>query len=147
MPDDTPAPPLSDELRALDPDAAPPPADDNASPGDAGLQPPAAALSLEDAAQLARVGVDWVLDAAVAQYPVLVYPEATRDRAAQLAGAVLAKYDVLKWAGRWREEFALGLFVAGLAWESYQRVQAAKPAPPVTDQAPPAPAQSPVAGS
>jgi len=136
MPDDSAAPPVSDELRALDPDAAPPPPGDNAIPGDAGLAPPAAALSREDAAQLARVGVDWVLDAAVKQYPVLVYPEATRDRAAQLAGAVLAKYDVLKWAGRWREEFALGMFAAGLAWESYQRVQAAKPAPPVTDQAP-----------
>jgi hypothetical protein len=142
-PDDTGAP-IPDDLRDLDPRGA----GDTAAPGDGGLPPPRievpppeGALSKEDAARFARLGIDWILAAVCRQYPVLVYPEETRERAAQLAGAVLAKYDVLSWAAKWRAEFELGIFVAALAWESYQRVQAAQRAPAVggvTDQAPPA---------
>ena len=113
-------------------------ADPTAAPGDAGLGAELphveARMSREEADALARLGLDWVLDAACQQYPVLSYPEQTRARGAQLAGAVLVKYDVLAWAGRWRAELEFGVFVAGLAWGSYQQVQRAK-AGAVSDQA------------
>jgi hypothetical protein len=151
MPPNDSAAALSPELRALDPSRAPPAAADNGITGDAGLgiASPSGALTREDAARLARLGVDWILDAACNQYPVLAYPEPTRERAAQLTGAVLAKYDVLSWVARWREEFALGAFLAGLAWESYKIVQAAKGAAAagVMDQAPAASAPSQPAAS
>jgi hypothetical protein len=151
MPPNDGAVPISDELRALDPSRSPPLAGDNGIGGDAGLGlvPPSGALSREDAARLARLGVDWILDAACKQYPVLAYPEPMRERAAQLTGAVLAKYDVMSWAASWREEFALGAFLAGLAWESYKIVQAAKGAAAagVMDQAPAASAPSQPAAS
>lgn len=82
-----------------------------------------------DAALVARIGVDWILDALQKQYPVLGYPEPIRERAASLSGAVMAKHDVLSWLKRWREEFELGMFLAGLAWESYKTIQKPKAAP------------------
>jgi len=122
---------VSDELRALDPALRLPGAEavtDQAPPAPGAS--PVGALSPEDAARLARLGVDWILAAVVKQYPVLSYPEETRARAAQLAGAVLAKYDVLSWLVKWRAEFELGAFLAGVAWESYKVVQRSKqPAP------------------
>jgi hypothetical protein len=130
-------PPVSDELRSLDPSA-------EAGPAAAtGLPPPAAGMSKADAAALARLGLDWVLAAVTRQYPVLSYSEETRARGAELAAAVLIKYDVIAWAGRWRAEFELGLFVAGFSWESYQKIQAAKAAPPADSP----PADSPPADS
>jgi hypothetical protein len=83
-------------------------------------------MSREDADALARMGLDWILDAVTAQYPVLKYPEDVRARGSTLAGAVLVKYDVLAWAGRWRAEFELGAFLAGLAWGSWRTLQAAQ---------------------
>ena len=125
-PDDSaaPAPAPSPELEAVAAkieagaaDAPPPGA--QSAPG-AELPDVELGMSREDADVLARLGVDWIAAAVVRQYPVLVYPEETRARAARLAGAVLVKYDVMKWAGRWRAEFELGAFLAGVAWQSYQ---------------------------
>lgn len=126
-------------------------ADATAAAGDAGLGAElprvASAVSRDQADALARMGLDWILDGASRQYPVLSYPEATRARGARLGGAVLVKYDVLAWAGRWRAEFEFGAFVAGLAWESYRLVQRARVSQPVTDQAPAAAGTSPPAAS
>ena len=101
-------------------------------------------LTAEDAARFARLGLDWVVAAAIKQYPELdtppIFTEATRERGALLAGAVIAKRDLPGFLAKWKEELQLGMFLAGVAWESYQRVQASARAAPKPDAAAEAPA-------
>lgn len=144
-------PPLSPELAAAvaDIEKPPPPPPDSPAPGATSPVAPGA-MSQEDAARFARAGIDWVAVALVNQYPALAQPpavgladEATRERAAQLAGAVVAKRNLPDFLERWKEEFFLGVFLAGVAWESYKRIQAAASAPkpdaPADEGAPAAP--------
>jgi len=146
--DAAPAAPVDPELAALDPGNTP--GLDDPAPGAApgvsdqagaapGASQPASPDARRDAALVARMGIDWIIAAVVRQYPVLSYPEATRERAADLAGAVLAKHDLFGWLAKWREEFQLGAFVVGIAWQSYQVVQKAKATPPPVND-PPKPA-------
>lgn len=140
------APKPSDELAAAAAAMGGPAESAGAAPGGgAGVTDQAAPAAGEsrpgavEAALLARMGVDWIAAAVTRQYPVLSYPEATRERAAQLAGAVMAKHDLFGWLKRWREEFELGVFLAGVAWQSYQLVKNPPAAPSRDGSAPAAP--------
>jgi hypothetical protein len=127
------APSLSPALAALDPDAAPPGGGpgvtDQGAPGAAQSPGPDPARA-RDAAMVARLGVDFLADSIIKQYPMLAYSDEARARCAELAGAVMAKHDLFGWLARWREEFELGAFVAGIAWQSYRIVQQSKAPPP-----------------
>jgi hypothetical protein len=142
MPDDKQSPPEVAQEPA--PGAPPPPEvarlnpqQEPAPPGSEPAPEPAPGLTLEEARAFARAGVDWVGDALVAQFPALVAPPAVgladpdvRERVAELAGAVIAKRGLPAFLARWREEFMLGAFLAGVAWSSYQRIRRGAPSGP-----------------
>jgi len=124
--------PVNPELAAF---AARLDAGGTAAPGDGpassrlAIEAPDGRLSKETAAALARIGVDWIAVAVEKQYPIVKYSDETCADVAAKAGAVLAKYDVLAWAAKWREEFELGAVLVGVVWNTVQLVKAEKNKP------------------
>lgn len=134
MPPDDAAPPVSDELRALDPSINPIGGGD--APGGAQPAGDTLAAGAPDADRMGAMGlalmVVSVIDAGVAKrWPATAYTGEEKQTLAVVIAPLFMKWGFsAAWFQRWREEAtALGV-LAQLALVGYQRVQAAPPPDP-----------------
>lgn len=80
-----------------------------------------------DLAIEARMTVELMEGLVRMQWPYVSYQEPAKQAVADKLEPVLRKYDVLPpWLKNWEEEIALGMVLAGVAYETYQIIQAHK---------------------
>lgn len=76
---------------------------------------------------IASIMVQLLARGAVIAYPCLSFDDAVKGEAVNVLVPVLTKYNVSsEFLDRWKEEFAAGMFFAGVIFGSYQTVQADK---------------------
>lgn len=128
-------PPVSAELAAAAAAIDGTPASDAAAVG--GADAPGGEAR-EDQGEARRAGagrvavlvVGGLAKVVAARWPATAYTAEDQSLAVAVLVPVFLKYGVTPaWLKRWEEEIAAGLVIGGLAWQGFQRAEAAKPAP------------------